>query len=144
MARVKLEGVWLHDPADPLGTSWHFRFNGDGAKETLTQEQVPTRVAGRARPVVDFGDAISETVTTVISCEREGRDLHQLRTFARRHSVLCYRDTLGRKLYGTLALSSVVDAFWGSQCELTVTSVDHYGNDLPVLYVAPPVVVPSA
>jgi hypothetical protein len=132
MARVQLSGVWLHDPTDPAGTAWHFRFNGDGAEESLQQEQVATRVAGRARPIVDFGEAVSEQVSVTIQCDRDTRDLTVLRAFVRAQTILCYRDSLGRKLFGTIGLSRISDGFWGSEAQVTITSVDDVRNELPV------------
>jgi hypothetical protein len=133
MAAVHLPGVWLHYPEDPAGSSWHFRYNGDGAEESLSQEQVATRVAGRARPIIDFGQAIAEQVAVTISCDGDTRDLAVLKAFVRAQRVVCYRDGQGRKYVGTLALSKLTDQFWGAEADITITTVDDVRNDLPVV-----------
>lgn len=129
MARLHLQGVWLHDPRDPEATSWHFRFNGDGAKESGDVEAVLTKTVGRRRPVVDFGEAVTEALTVQIEVEDESKDLEALRRLVAARRTLCYRDTKGRKMYGVVRLGSVTDTFYGATTELTVEAVDDDRND---------------
>lgn len=130
MPSLELQGVWLHDPRDPEATIYHFRFNGDGAKESGTVEAVTSRTVGRRRPVVDFGDAVTESLEVLIEVEDESNDLQALRDLVARRRVLCYRDTKGRKVYGVCRLTEIQDRFYGASTKLTVESVDDDRNDL--------------
>lgn len=136
MAVVDLQGVWIHDPAEPLGTAHHFRFNGDGAKETLTQSRVFTQYAGRAFAVVDFGEDEGLVLAFTVACESETDDLEQLRAFGRARTTLCYRDSKGRYAHGVLDVG-ITDDWWGAGVDCTFTATDF----TPRPYTPPPVLI---
>jgi len=125
MAKVTLHGVWLLDPADPAGTVHQFRFNGDGAEESYEREAVKTRYSGRRLPVVDFGEAIDVSIRVRLDTESNSRDLRSLRDLIDRQTILMYRDTKGRLIYGYATTVPVTDAWWGASTELQMTAVDY-------------------
>lgn len=135
MARVDLQGVWLLDPEDPAATVHHFRFNGDGAEEVYERQVAHTQYAGRPLPVADFGEAVAQGVTVNIDTESESGDLEALRALVDRQTILLYRDSKGRRIYGTVSAVPVADAWWGASTKLVVTAVDY--TPAPVVYVPP-------
>lgn len=124
---VTLEGVWLHDPADPEGTVRHFRFGKsarDVSLEVAAQESV---YAGREYPVVDFGPFTSYQVGVRIDVpfgSLWAADIAALQSFATARRILSYRDNRGRVFPARLSNYREQDTDTGSQVTMNASRVD--------------------
>lgn len=124
---VTLEGVWIHDPADPEGTARNFRFGKaarDASLEVAAQESV---YAGREYPVVDFGPFTSYQVGVRVDVPFGGSwasDIAALQSFATARRVLSYRDNRGRVFPAQLSSYREQDTDTGSQVTMTASRRD--------------------
>lgn len=124
---VTLEGVWIHDPADPEGTARNFlygRASRDASLDVAAEESV---YAGREYPVVDFGPFTSYQVGVRVDVPFGGSwaaDLASLRAFVTARRIAFYRDNRGRAIPAHLFGYREQDADTGSQVTLTATRAD--------------------
>lgn len=120
-----VKGVLLHDPADPTGTIRSFRFNNDGAVDTVEVESASLAYAGRVYPVVEFGIGATRTVEVPTIMSKGPGDAAALRVLVERRAVLCYRDSKGRKVYGVLTRSVHTDTAYGVETSASFAAVDY-------------------
>lgn len=122
-----LEGVWLHDSADPQGTAVHFRYGKAARSGSLDVAQQATYYAGRTFPVVDFGAQENEQLTVRVEIPFGPTyldDLGALRSLARSRTARVFRDNRGRVLTGTLSELRDQDTDTGSSATFQVTRVE--------------------
>lgn|SRR5690606_7488671 len=122
-----LVGVWVHDPLDASDTVRSYPF-ADGRTEHLAPESSVLTVVGRTRPVVEFGEALDESlkVTIFVPFGPEHDEAVQWwrdAVLARR--AIFYRDNRGRAFYGVLASGvDPVDGRAGTALAVELTRVD--------------------
>jgi hypothetical protein len=137
---LKLQGVWLLDPDDndPGGNLIHLIYNDTGAVEAFAVEAVTTHVAGRARPIVDFGDAedqsLSVNVTMVDGDQTANGVAHPaaLRALIRSRKIVLYRDPKGRRLWGVVNSNPITDAYGRTVTQIALTVTDY--TELPMQF----------
>jgi hypothetical protein len=118
-----LQGVWLFDPTYPEATSVQYLYGNTGRTESLGVENAGLQFLGRTRPVVDFGEAESQTVGlsfTIPFSPTHTAEVERLRAVVRARTTLCYRDGRGRILWGVLTGASITDTKSGSQVSGTL------------------------
>lgn len=116
---IALNGVWLHDVADPEGTIWNFQYDGGRDSEWRAEAEF-MQFAGRAKPVVEFGEQEEGRVKVTLQLLRNTQDLDKLQTLVRRKGTICYRDGRGRKVYGVITSLPVKDEPYGYSVEIEV------------------------
>lgn len=122
---LQLQGVWIADPdAGGQESARNYPYGASQRDEGLDTLGEASFFAGRADPVVDFGEheVHSFAVTVDIPHGPAWRtDLEDLRAWARARKTLHVRDNRGRAVYGTLEGLRMKDAPWGTQVSFTVT-----------------------
>ena len=56
-AGIAFQGVWVHDPADPIDTVRQFVYGKSARSASIALETQGHNYAGRTFPVYDYGDA---------------------------------------------------------------------------------------
>jgi hypothetical protein len=131
---IGLHGVWLHDPLDPQTTIRCYPIGADSREHAVDIDAAGTQYAGRAHPVVDYGEGESqvETVRVIVPHgPTYQQELEELDGWARARRTLHLRDNRGRNLRGTLSALRSSDQPYGSDVSFTFTRV----------HVVPPVTV---
>jgi len=124
----ELVGTWTFDPFDPAGTSRQFLFTRD-REEKLAVDATELRFIGRARPVVEFGEAedirLGLTVFLPFGPEHDP-GVAYWRAALKARRALCYRDNRGRLEYVALGDGlSLVDAREGTGVGMSLVVVDY-------------------
>lgn len=97
-----LIGVWVHDPADPAATCRNYLF-ASGRTESIEPESAELVAAGRANPLVEFGELnlVGLQLTIFVPFDDiDGVQWWRDRVLNRR--PIYYRDNRGRVLIGAL------------------------------------------
>lgn len=130
-ATLALQGVWIHDPADPanaIDTARQWVYEPGGKTHAIDTMGSGTYYAGREFPVVEYGDQTAETLT-VTAWAPHGEtwlaDVADFEALAKTRTTLCVRDTRGRRIFGTLSDISTGDETWGTTLTCRVTRVDY-------------------
>lgn len=127
VASGALDGVWLHDPDDPEGTAFNFRFGRGRRTGAVEVEAVDLQYAGRTFPVTDFGPYESERVA-VEAVIPNGPDYAatraRLQEFVRARKPLFYRDNRGRAMLVRLSAAQDRDEDYGTSASFTVSRVE--------------------
>lgn len=120
---LALTGTWLHSVEDPLGTAYNFPYNQNGGDESWQAEVSLMKVAGRTRPVAEFGESDDESMDITLQLDGTAQ-VAALRNLLRRKEVLCFRDKYGRLLYGIVSSFPISPSRWGGVTSFTLTAVD--------------------
>jgi hypothetical protein len=123
---IALNGVLLHDPADN-DSLIGLRYNEDGAKDTWSVETAFTQYQGRKAPVVEFGDAEVRTIEVPMIHLKDQSLAQALRSLIARRTILCYRDSKGRKEFGVISESQLQDVVYGHTTSIQFTVTDYDG-----------------
>ena len=121
---LALIGVWLHNPEDPENTSRAWPYGASQRDDSLDTMGEARYYAGRADPVVDYGEHQALVVGVAIDVPHGATwrdDLDALEGFATSRATLHFRDNRGRALYGQMADFKRKDMDWGTQVTFTVT-----------------------
>lgn len=113
-ASVALTGIWLHDVADPQGTSLclaRHPFRGEDWQADVSL----MRFAGRTRPVAEFGGLDDGRYRADIILTTADAQWSLMRSLVRRKGTVCARDSSGRVVFGVIPGLSEQDAVWGGQ-----------------------------
>lgn len=123
---LKLTGAWIHDPADPANTIRQFRVAADRS-ENWEPVAETFQFAGRKFPVAEFGEQTDQRVKTAIIVLPDSlADLYALRRLADLRTVLCYRDSAGRRIFGVLGPLNIRDERHGGYTvEIEIQAVDY-------------------
>lgn len=100
-----IEGMAVHDPADPAGTLVNYRFGQLGRSDSYDLVGESQQFEGRQFPTVTFGANESQVVSFAVDIPNgpdQRAEINRLRTLASSRKTLCYRDGRGRKLYGVI------------------------------------------
>lgn len=123
-----LSQTWIHDPADPL-TSWGFRTRTKNRSSTKQHAVATMQFEGRDRPVAEFGDSGTETVTFGSLLMADTDDLVTFRALVDRKSTVCYRDSRGRKVFGVIDAVTETDHLLGAEVPITVVAT-YYSEEV--------------
>lgn len=99
-----LRGAWLHDVTDPDGTIAHFPYTGS-RKRALAPTGVLQYAVGRALPVAEYGENISDRLAVTVTIPYDDdyeASVQWWRDAAVSQSTLCYRDNRGRIIFTSL------------------------------------------
>ena len=124
---VKIPGFMVHDSTVPTERV-HVRLNESGATDTMEMEASVVTLQGREFPIAEYGDAVTRTIEVPTASAEEGTASDALRSLIRRRSVICYRDSKGRRVFGVSFGHSESDAFWGKRTAFSLTQVE--GEDV--------------
>ena len=119
---ISFMGVWIHDPTDAEGTVRTYVYGADSRDTAVDVEASGTQYAGRAFPVVDFGEGETQTETIRIVIPHGPsyqEDLEALKAWARLRRTLHLRDNRGRNLRGTMSALRLTDAGHGSDAQFS-------------------------
>ena len=122
-----LRAVWIHDPADPEGTSRVFLHGSGGRQSTRTVNGESITLAGRELPLFDFGEHSTEEVSVpllVLYGETWQADLAFLSALVESRTPHVYRDDRGRLLYGVAFELPSVDEPYGTAVELRLEATN--------------------
>lgn len=125
-AQLAIAGVWLHDVADPAGTLWHCQY--DVERSSRRQHEVTlAHYAGRILPVALMGESADRSVSIGVrlSRDRDAQLREQLLELYERQAIVCYRDGVGRRLFGVLGELREEDQWYGWDVTMTVNEVDY-------------------
>lgn len=126
--RLDLIGVWIHDPDDPEATIRAYPYGASSRERTVDTMPTGNHYAGRAFPVVDFGEFEGEAVSVSVQIPHGAtwrEDVVQARALMSRRQTMLYRDNRGRVVPGTLSGYRETDQEWGTLVAFTVTRVDY-------------------
>lgn len=129
---IVLEGVWIHDPLDAQGTVHQYLYGRSARSGDLDVMSQGSFFAGRADPVVDFGEHVSESVRVAVEIPNGAAwaaQLEELSTFARAKRPLVFRDNRGRQMAATMSGYAESDMDWGTAVSFTMTRVSY---EIPV------------
>ncbi|AXB47315.1 hypothetical protein [Amycolatopsis albispora] len=129
---VYLNGVWLHDPANPAGTSRQFQYDGDSRRNLrIGRARTELRFVGRRHPVFDFGDEETHVLQVkVLIPSGEDTWAEQVRaaeSLPVRGQVVHYRDVRGRALYAVVTDFDETDVAAGTEVAITLTRSEFQG-----------------
>lgn len=123
---ITLQGVWLHDVADPAGTAHNFKYDGRGRSELWDGQAVFSQYAGRQYPAVDWDVSEQHSINLYLQLWKQTNDYSALLEMVQRKATLCYRDGKGRKMFvalPTLAADEVLG--FGSNATVPATRIDY-------------------
>ncbi|HEU4754009.1 MAG TPA: carbohydrate binding domain-containing protein [Armatimonadota bacterium] len=126
-ATLKLQGVWIHDPLDPVGTIAAFPYGRASRSGDLDVTSGATYYAGREYPVVDYGEPIAESVaiTVVIPFGPSwAADLARLKAACSARRSMVIRDNRGRMLCAALSGYRERDQVYGTEASFSALRVD--------------------
>lgn len=117
-------GIYLHDVNAPRATIQHFLYDGSGRTESW-QAAVGERVlAGRVNSVFEYGE--NEQYTIVFNLQLPDVNAKQaLDAMVRNKSILCYRDSRGRKVFGVIDQLNFNDTKIGNTIQATLRTADY-------------------
>jgi len=122
-------GVYIHKASEPDSTIMHYLYGSTGNSDTVEAAGTELRFVGRAYPVYEFGDQLSESVNVDITIpfdEDHTEQVDYLREVVRSKETHCYRDSRGRKVFGVVRQVSPKNAGnLGTTVSLTVERVDY-------------------
>lgn len=121
---LALTGLWMHDTSDPSGTLLHLPRNLEQSEEWNPDVSL-MRFAGRPRPVAEFGEMAESRLKVKLLLFKEQDWWRFLKELVQRRSVLCVRDSRGRKIFGVIAALPVQDTVYGQTVDLEVLEVDY-------------------
>jgi hypothetical protein len=122
-----LDGVWIHDPTNPVGTLRGFLFGSRDRTQEDTVTSSSLQFVGRTYPVYEYGDGQGGTVQMTIQIpfgDTWAADVAYLRALPFGRTTYCYRDNRGRVLFGSVVQMSIADQMYGTAASLTVNTVD--------------------
>lgn len=127
-AGLDLQGVWIHDPLDPEGTSTQFLYGRSSRSDQVDALGSSQFYAGRQFPVTDYGEHEQDTwsVTLVVPHGPDwGTQISVIRDFAQAKRTLCVRDNRGRVYFGTISGFGRDDQHIGTTVSFDVQRVDY-------------------
>jgi hypothetical protein len=125
--QVRIPGFLVHDSVVPTQYV-HMPLNDSGATDDMQMEAAVVTLQGREFPIAEYGDAVTRTIEVSLANSEGGTSSDALRALVRRRSVVCYRDSKGRRVFGVTFGHSESDAFWGKRTGLSLTQVE--GEDV--------------
>jgi hypothetical protein len=125
---LTLQGVWVHDPLDPVGTVQQYLY-GKAARSTEVDVAAAGLVyAGRTYPVFEYGEHQSDryNITVDVPNDEDWADtLATLVDFAESRRTLCVRDNRRRRMFGALSGYRESDEPWGTTASMTFARGDY-------------------
>lgn len=122
-----LQGVYLHDPDDAIGTIRQFFYAPSGKSEDRSITSDMLMFAGRARPVAEFGENQSDRVSVefLIPFDTDwSTNVTNARNIYKAFKTYVYRDNRGRSWYGVLRSISFGDVDTGTKVSFTFERTD--------------------
>lgn len=113
---LELQGIWLHDPADPADTIRQFLYGKDNRSTAIEIMGTTQHFAGREFPVTDFGEHEEEDISITVDIPHGPThrvEEADLREFMEMRKTLYLRDNRGRACYGTMSGYQQNDQSWG-------------------------------
>jgi hypothetical protein len=123
-----LQGVYLHDPDNPIGTSTQFFFAPAGKKENRQVAADMLVFAGRTRPVAEFGENQTDVldVEFLVPFDDQWYILTtRARTIFRTFKTYAYRDNRGRTWFGVLRSIELADTPEGTRVSFSFERTDY-------------------
>lgn len=117
---VNLCGVWIAAATDPVGTSRHFSFDGNGRTQLVGARPALTDLSGRGYPFAEFGDDYEGTVGVSLQLTY-GSDQANLVALSLIKSEVIFRDQRGRSVRGVMGTVSYTDEIWGQTAAFTLS-----------------------
>lgn len=128
IAAPSLVGVWVFDPTDPDDTERNY-IHADSRTESIKPKSAVLEVAGRARPIVEFGELIlvglKLTIFVPFDSDHNAK-VQWWRDACTNRRTIIYRDNRGRLM--PVALPDGVepaDGRAGTAFSLSLTEVDY-------------------
>jgi hypothetical protein len=136
-----LQGVYIHDPNDPVDTLHNFLYNSSLTVENIAVATNQLVFAGRAYPVAEFSENNTQTVDlslTIPWSDTWQEECDIVRAYATFRGTLTFRDGRGRLLYGIVQSVRLTDRKEGTIVTFNVQRVDYspQPQDLTVLFAA--------
>jgi len=123
---ITLIGIWLHDVASPAGTAHNYQRDGQERGHGWQAEAEFLQFAGRARPVVRWGEAETENPSATLLCVNGSGDYEALDALVKLKGTICYRDGASRKVFGIISSLPVKDEIYGAKTvAITVMEIDY-------------------
>lgn len=123
-----LEGVWIHLPQDPAGTSLNLKFGKNQRNVQHQTASVLTHFAGREYPVADFAryhDHVFSVTVDVPFGTDWATTIDALYAREKSHTTVVYRDNRRRFSFGIITNLNEADVAWGSQFSFDFSRVDY-------------------
>lgn len=124
---ITLDGVWLHDLADPDGTVRQFRYGKSLRSTDFDPQGTQLLYAGRTDPVLEYGEhrlqSYSIGIHVPFGPDWED-DLLALQGFVEGRNTLALRDNRGRAMKGHLSDYQESDIDSGTMVTFRFTRVD--------------------
>ncbi len=127
-ASLTLEGVWIHDPLDPVGTVEQYLYGRAARSTEVDVASSSLAYAGRAFPVFEYGEHQSDQFNLTIAVpndENWAATLATLVDFAGSRRTLCVRDNRRRRVFGALSGYRETDEEWGTSVSMVFTRADY-------------------
>ena len=124
---LTLQGVWLHDPLDAVGTARQYPYGKSSRSEAIDVPVQELQFAGRTYPVVEYGESQDDTWTVKIQIPHGltwSDQVEALRDFAATRRTLVFRDNRGRAAYCSLTGYRGVDVDEGTEATINLRRVD--------------------
>lgn len=124
---LELQGVWIHDPLDSEDTARSYLYGANARDTSIDAMGTPNYYAGRERPVVDYGEHLSEVVGIAVDIPHGPNyrtELADIQGFARAKRTLIVRDNRGRNIKGAIQSFKMTDAGWGSAVSFAILDSD--------------------
>lgn len=136
-----LQGVYVHDPNDPVDTLHNFPYNGSLTVENIAVASNQLVFAGRTYPVAEFSENGTQSVDlslTIPWSDAWQAECDTARAYATFRGTLTFRDGRGRLIYGIVQSVRLADRREGTVVTFSVQRVDYtpQPQDLTVLFSA--------
>lgn len=123
-----LQGIYIHDPNDAVGTQRQFLYSSSLSVENVAVDASLLRFAGRSYPVAEFSENASQTVDVGITIpwsDTWQAECDAARAYATFRGTLTFRDGRGRIVYGIVETVRLTDKDEGTVVVFTVQRVDY-------------------
>lgn len=124
----ELQGLWVHDPADPEGTITQHLYGGAVNGESVSVSSTALQFAGRRYSVYDFGDPQSGTFDVSIDVPFSDTwydEIAALKALPLRRATMCFRDSRSRVVFGVVLEVKLADEISGTKVSFNMLHNDY-------------------
>lgn len=116
--------TWIHDPTNGAVTEMGFDQKTLTRSQSNTKEVHLLQFQGRTDPVAEFGTAEERTVSLDVYMLTVA-EIRRLEILFDRNATLCYRDNIGRKIFGVNYEWTHTELDRGGRIPIVLTKVDY-------------------
>jgi hypothetical protein len=117
-AEIKLYRIWMHLINDPVGTIYHFEYDGQGRDDGFDKQATIQQFNGREYGQVYFSETSARTINANVQLPT-GESIEALKRLDRTKALIIFRDGRGRRVKGLLNVK-ISDEKYGQAASFSV------------------------